>query len=163
MADGDNADYQLHGFPEAALRLQRALERNRRRIAADEGLSAIELRALFRIAAEPGITPKWLAARLALTTGAVTGISSRLVASSLIRRVEHPNDRRSIQLELTDLGVQVMDRIHEEFLAMVAAATTTTGDTDLAITTAALRRITDQITAALDSDPSQGEGGVHLA
>ncbi|MFB2583010.1 MarR family winged helix-turn-helix transcriptional regulator [Herbiconiux sp. P15] len=163
MADDEVAAYALSGFPQAALRLQRALDHNRARIAADEGVSPMELRALFRIAAEPGITPKRLAERLALTSGAVTGVSTRLVAASLIHRVEHPEDRRSIQLELTSHGVAVMDRIHEEFLAMVGAATTTTDAHDLAVTTEVLGRIADRILEALDQYPDHGDGSVHVA
>lgn len=151
MPEADSA-YELNGFPAAALAFQRALELNRHRIAESEGLSGIELRAFFRIAAQAGITPKELAILLTVTNGAVTGISDRLVAASLIRRVEHPKDRRSIRLELTELGVEVMDRIHDEFLTMVAAATTTTSASDLATTTESLRRITAQILAALSVD-----------
>lgn len=152
MTEREKSAYELDGFPEAALRLQRALERNRSRIAESEGLSGMELRAFFRVAGEGAITPKVLAERLGVTTGAVTGISSRLVAASLIRRVDHPDDRRSIHLELTQLGVEVMDRIHDQFLEMVAAATTTTDATELKITTDVLARITDRIAAALDGE-----------
>lgn len=165
MTESEKAAYVLDGFPEAALRLQRALERNRNRIAASEGLSGMELRAFFRVAGEGAITPKQLAQRLGVTTGAVTGISSRLVAASLVQRVDHPDDRRSIHLELTDLGIEVMDRIHDQFLEMVAAATTTTAESDLATTTEVLARIAERIATALDaetdgSEPVAGHGGL---
>ena len=152
MTESEKPAYGLEGFPEAAIRLQRALERNRHRISESQGLSAMELRALFRVAGERAITPKQLADRLGVTTGAVTGISSRLVAAALVRRVDHPNDRRSIHLELTELGVAAMDRIHDEFLAMVAAATTTTAQSDLSTTIEVIARITERITSALDAE-----------
>jgi MarR family 2-MHQ and catechol resistance regulon transcriptional repressor len=151
-ASAMSSAYELDGFPAASLAFQRALEANRHRIAESEGLSGMELRAFFRIASKSGITPKELAVRLSVTNGAVTGISDRLVTAALIRRVEHPNDRRSIQLELTELGVDVMDRIHDQFLQMIAEATTTTSPSDLETTTATLRRITEQINLALSLD-----------
>lgn len=152
MPEDDSSAYELDGFPAAALAFQRALEQNRHRIAETEGMSGIELRAFFRIASHAGITPKELAERLTVTSGAVTGISSRLVAASFVRRVEHPDDRRSIRLELTELGFEVMDRIQEDFLTMVAAATRTTSPSDLAVTTDTLRRVTEQIWIALNAD-----------
>ncbi|WKK71006.1 hypothetical protein Q0F99_15175 [Rathayibacter oskolensis] len=41
----------LDGFPDAAVRFFRALEAHRSRLAAEHGLSEIELRCLFRIGA----------------------------------------------------------------------------------------------------------------
>ena len=161
MPEAADRDYELDGFPAAALAFQRALELNRNRIAETEGMSGIELRAFFRVAANAGITPKELASRLGVTSGAVTGISTRLVEAALVRRVEHPDDRRSIQLELTERGFEVMDRIQEDFLTMVAAATGTTSPDDLAVTTATLRRVTAQILLALGASPSHAHAVTH--
>src|SRR5438270_13270964 len=94
----------LSGFPAAATEFVSALDANRRRIARDAGLSATELRALFHVARVVSITPKQLAAYLEMTTGAVTAIARSLVDAGLLRRVDHPDDRRSLYLELTDAG-----------------------------------------------------------
>ncbi|PRY66954.1 DNA-binding MarR family transcriptional regulator [Glaciihabitans tibetensis] len=121
----------LSGFPDAALRFFRVLEQNRRRVAFEHGLSEIELRAFFRVAAAGTITPKDLAFELSLTKGAITGVSTRLVAAGVLRRVEHPVDRRSLHLELTPAGHDEMRVMHEDFRAMLSSAGTQLTESDL--------------------------------
>ncbi|MEO5535747.1 MAG: MarR family transcriptional regulator [Pseudolysinimonas sp.] len=113
----------LDGFPAVAIRFVVALERNRVLIAQDHGLSASELRTMFYIAEHLRVTPKDLADHLGMTTGAITAISGRLVTVNLLHRVDHPKDRRSLYLQLTPHGDQVMAKIHEDFRTMIAAAT----------------------------------------
>lgn len=113
----------LDGFPAVAVRFVLALERNRELIASDHGLSASELRAMFYVGEFLSVTPKRLADHLEMTTGAITAISGRLVDIGLLHRVAHPNDRRSIYLQLTPRGDALMSQIHDEFRAMIAAST----------------------------------------
>jgi DNA-binding MarR family transcriptional regulator len=100
----------------------RALDSNRHRIAKQSGVTGSELRALSRVAEAGGITPKDLADSLEMTTGAVTAISNRLVRSGLLRRVDHPSDRRSVFLELTPSGDDLMQSIYVEFDEALAAS-----------------------------------------
>jgi len=123
-ADSEHTVHALEGFPAAAVRFVRALERNRELIARDHGVSASELGALFHIGEVGSTTPKELAHHMKMTTGAITAISSNLVSANLLHRVDHPSDRRSLYLQLTPHGHDVMARIHREFLDMVAASTT---------------------------------------
>lgn len=142
-------DYSLEAFPDAAVHLRQALDLNQRRIALSKGLSGMELRAFFRIAQSGSITPKVLAGQLSVTTGATTGIASRLVNADLIHRAERPNDRRSIHLELTEHGHTVMDEINSDFKTMVSAATRDVSAADLELTTQAIVTITRGIYVAL--------------
>lgn len=119
----ERSSHQLTGFPAAATTFVSALDGNRHRIARRAGVTGTELRALFHIARETSITPKDLAALLGITTGAVTAIGRRLVDLDLLRRVDHPDDRRSLYLELTTHGHDVMGQIHSEFNEMLAAST----------------------------------------
>ena len=139
----------LTGFPDAAIHFLRALEDNRQRVASDHGLSAIELRSLFRIAEAGALTPKQLAADLALTNGAITGISGRLVDSGMLQRVAHPNDRRSLYLELTPAGNSAMAEIHRDFISMVAEATSGLSAEDMDVAADSLRGVTAMIRARL--------------
>jgi len=116
--------HSLHGFPAAAIRFVRALERNREKIATDHGLSASDLRALFWIAEHASVTPKALAEHMEMTTGGITVITNRLVNQNLLHRSAHPNDRRSLYLELTPEGHVIMRTIHTDFRSMIAASTT---------------------------------------
>ncbi len=137
--------YALDSFPAAAIRFVRALERNRELIASDYGVSASELSALFHIAEVTSTTPKELAHHLQMTTGAITAISSRLVSANLIHRIDHPSDRRSLYLQLTPLGHDVMARIHSEFRAMIAASTTGLTAEQLESFEVSLRTVSEQI------------------
>ncbi|KAA9111500.1 MarR family winged helix-turn-helix transcriptional regulator [Microbacterium rhizomatis] len=123
MTDLEARSHRLDAFPAAAVRFSRALDRNRERIAEEEGLSASELRALFYIGEHISVTPKQLAEHMHVTTAAITFISRRLVEGDLLHRVDHPDDRRSIFLELTPRAHAVMERIHADFNTMVSSAT----------------------------------------
>ena len=123
MSTEAGQSHTLDGFPAAAVEFVNVMQHNREKIAKDAGLSATELRALFRVAAEVSVTPKQLAEYLDMTTAAITFISRRLVESDLLHRVDHPNDRRSLYLELTPLAHQMMLDIHRDFVALLEAAT----------------------------------------
>ena len=143
--DTHAASHTLTGFPDAATAFVSALEENRRRIAARAGLSATELRALFHVAQVVSITPKDLAAYLGMTTGAVTAISRRLVEVDLLQRVDHPADRRSLYLELSPHGHEVMTEIHRDFKAMLAESTGGLSPDDLDRFTTALRTVSAEV------------------
>lgn len=141
-----DAVYTLEGFPAAAIRFVRALERNRDLIASDHGVSPRELSALFHIGEVRSSTPKELASRLEVTTGAVTSISSKLVSANLVQRIDHPTDRRSFYLQLTPEGHNLMARIHREFLEMIAASTAGLTPQQVANFEASLHTVSEQIT-----------------
>jgi DNA-binding MarR family transcriptional regulator len=69
------------------------------------GLSMAKHSALSRLAesAEP-LTLSELAARLSCVRSNITQLVDRLEADGLVRRVDDPDDRRSIRAELTQLG-----------------------------------------------------------
>ncbi|MGZ8805049.1 MAG: MarR family winged helix-turn-helix transcriptional regulator [Microbacterium sp.] len=123
MTDQDGRSHQLDAFPAAAVRFARALDRNRERIAEEEGLSASELRALFYIGEHVSVTPKQLATHMHVTTAAITLISRRLVEIDMLHRIDHPDDRRSLFLALTPKAHAAMERIHSDFDDMVRGAT----------------------------------------
>jgi DNA-binding MarR family transcriptional regulator len=57
-----------------------------------------------------------------MTTGAVTAISNHLVELSMLTRVPHPHDRRSLLLVLTPAAQQTSERLHDEFQTLFAHA-----------------------------------------
>ncbi len=145
MATTDRPAHILQGFPAAAAEFVSALEANRRRIAADAGLNATELRALFHVARTVSITPKQLAVYLGMTTGAVTAISRRLVDIDLLHRVDHPDDRRSLYLELTPRGHEVMGVMHSEFNQMIAESTSRLTPKQLDQFSSTLRSVAEEV------------------
>jgi len=141
MSSEIGASHTLDGFPAAAVEFVNAMQRNRERIAEDAGLSASELRAMFRVAAVVSITPKELAAHLDMTTAAITFISRRLVEAGLLHRVAHPNDRRSLYLELTPLAHQMMFEVHRDFVALLEAVTSELGSVGVDRFSSSLRSV----------------------
>lgn len=137
--------HALDGFPAAAIRFVRALERNREKIAIDHGLSASDLRAMFWIAEQGTVTPKALATHMEMTTGGITAIANRLVQQNLLQRIAHPHDRRSLYLELSPDGHDMMRTIHSDFTGMIAASTTGLTDNELAAFEAALQVVADEV------------------
>jgi DNA-binding MarR family transcriptional regulator len=147
MNDHEQPSHTLTGFAAAATSFVSALDHNRHRIAQDAGVTGTELRALFRVAQSVSITPKELAGYLGMTTGAITAISRRLVDIGLFHRVDHPDDRRSLYLELTPRGHEVMQSIHHDFNAMLTASTTTLSPAELDAFTAALEAVAAEVRA----------------
>lgn len=127
------------------MRFARALDRNNERIAEDEGLSASELRTMFYIAEHVSVTPKQLSEHMRLTTAAVTFITRRLVDIGMLGRVDNPDDRRSILLELTPRAHAAMARIHSEFDGMIAKATSSLDADQLDAFTSALTVVATEI------------------
>lgn len=137
--------HELTGFPAAAVRFVRALERNREAIAIDRGLSPSEMRALFWIAERGTVRPKDLAEHMEMTTGGVTAIAQSLVQTGLLARTAHPSDRRSLHLELTDEGHEVMVEMHADFLGMIADSTSSLTSAQLVEFESALTTVADEV------------------
>ena len=139
------AAHTLDGFPAAAVVFLRALDSNRHRIARESGVTASELRALARVGEAGSITPKDLAESMEMTTGAVTAISTRLVEAELLRRVDHPSDRRSLFLELMPAGDEIMNQIYRDFDDAIAAATRAMPEVDLRAFSALLLSVAEEL------------------
>jgi len=135
----------LTGFPAAASAFVAALENNRQKIAREAGLTGSELRALFYVARVVSTTPKELALHLEMTTGAVTAISRRLVDIDLLHRVDHPEDRRSLYLELTNHGHNIMVQLHGDFKKMLAASTSSLNADELELFTVGLSSVATEV------------------
>jgi DNA-binding MarR family transcriptional regulator len=54
-------------------------------------------------------SPGWLAERAGLSTGAMTNRLDRLEEAGLVRRLPDPDDRRALQVELTDDGHRIWE------------------------------------------------------
>jgi DNA-binding MarR family transcriptional regulator len=93
----------------------------RMRVAAAQGLSIPEFDALSVVTfSTTPVTPKRLAEDLRMTTGAVTAMTDRLVANGLFVRRPHPTDRRSVHIELTPAGNEIVETIYRGFVRAFA-------------------------------------------
>jgi DNA-binding MarR family transcriptional regulator len=68
------------------------------------GLNRTDQRAMDVLDQEGGATPGRLAERMGLTSGAITTVLDRLESAGFVRRVRDEEDRRRIQVEVTDLA-----------------------------------------------------------
>ena len=137
--------HSLTGLTGATAEFLRALDSVRKSIADNAALSGTELRAMAQIAESHEVTPKQLATALEVTTGAVTAITTGLVARGLVSRSEHPSDRRSLVLTLTESGHDLMEINYRRFQDAIAAAAHSLDHATEATVVAALTELTEAL------------------
>jgi len=67
-------------------------------------------------------TPSLIAARVGLTAASTTALLDRLSGAQLVRRTGNPRDRRSVLVELTDLGRAAIEEMYTMFAIDIDAA-----------------------------------------
>ncbi|APE32730.1 MarR family transcriptional regulator [Nocardia mangyaensis] len=95
-------------------RLSRVLEQDLKRFFAGHGLEFWEfdvLATLRRSGGSTGLTAGALNRAAMVTSGAITNRIDRLETKQLVRRCPSPGDRRSILVQLTDEGRELVDRL----------------------------------------------------
>lgn len=75
------------------------------------GLTTAQLRVLFLVRNDPGVTAGELATRLSVTPPTISGIVDRLVKLGLIRREDDESDRRLVRNQLTEAGESACSRL----------------------------------------------------
>lgn len=131
----------------AVLRINSIFRRIRRRMdqtLADHGLSYEEWSLLGHLK-RPGppyaSTPGKLADMQGLSSGAMTNRLDRLEEAGLVRRRPNSDDRRSLQVELTDKGQKLwLETVHAQ-AAKEAAISAALGKRELAQLNALLRKV----------------------
>jgi DNA-binding MarR family transcriptional regulator len=77
----------------------------------DQQLSPPQLRMLVLIQAHPRTNLTALAGWMEVHPSSATRICDRLVQAGLVTRTAHESDRRNVQLDLTDAGRALLDRV----------------------------------------------------
>lgn len=103
--NGNTADRALAAYRA----LLQAGVRYRLGVAEHFGVNWTEIQAVNHLLMEPQLSQTELAQRLGITSGASTALIDRLERARMVRRTPHPGDRRRLRIELTDLGVKLMD------------------------------------------------------
>lgn len=101
-----------HELAEAVARLRRAMRRAARSADPNHALSVAQLELLSAVGEHPGIRPGQLAKQLHLAPNSVTTLVNGLHAAALITRSRNPDDRRTVELNLTPGGVAAVRRWH---------------------------------------------------
>jgi DNA-binding MarR family transcriptional regulator len=88
----------------------RAVDLHSRQLFEEHGLTGPQLATLREIAEAGRLSPAAIATRVHLSRPTVTGIAARLLKRGLVARTISAEDRRSVELSLTDLGRAVLAR-----------------------------------------------------
>jgi len=120
-------DLRVEGIVDRIMGIQRRLRRMLDETLEEHGLSYGEWSVLSSLTWAPDNrrTAGELAAKVELSSAAMTNRLDRLEGAGLIRRVPDPNDRRAVQVELTQEGHALYERAVEAQAAkesIVAAA-----------------------------------------
>ncbi|MFE1595167.1 MarR family winged helix-turn-helix transcriptional regulator [Nocardia sp. NPDC058705] len=116
-------------------RISRVLEQELKQFFAGHGLERWEfdvLATLRRSGGEVGLTAGALNRAAMITSGAITNRIDRLAAKNLVRRVPSPDDRRSIFVQLTAEGRELVDRLLPLHVANEQRLLAALGSTDRA-------------------------------
>jgi DNA-binding MarR family transcriptional regulator len=110
--DLPDLDLEVEGIVDRIQYLQRHLRRAMEETLAEHGLTHGEWSVLGHLRRTEGgrQTPGHLARRSDLSTGAMTNRLDRLEQAGLVTRVPDPDDRRSVQVELTRAGHEAWER-----------------------------------------------------
>ncbi|WP_230207643.1 MarR family winged helix-turn-helix transcriptional regulator [Microlunatus sp. Gsoil 973] len=85
-------------------RLRRVMRRAARSADPGNALSVAQLELLSAVSENPGARPSQIARHLHLAPNSVTTLVNGLTTLGLITRSSNPDDRRTVQLTLTDTG-----------------------------------------------------------
>lgn len=80
---------------------------------AELGLTMTQLRVLFMVRTEEGVSAGSLADNLGVTPSTLTRIMDRLVANRLVRRDTDESDRRLVRHHLTQTGRRTVDELEK--------------------------------------------------
>lgn len=123
------------------------------RVVARHGLTrgTFDVISALRRAGPPyALTPKQLTESLLISGPGMTGRLDKLEQLSLIVRLPEPNDRRSLKIQLTQRGVDLVDEIIPHFVAAQWHLVAELGSRDSATLIALLHRAAEILFAAID-------------
>lgn len=94
----------------ALRRILRATEQFGRALAQASGLTAAQFRVLQLVAETGATTAKQIALRMGITQATVTSLVDKLVSHHLVTREKSDQDRRMIDIRITETWRDVLDR-----------------------------------------------------
>jgi len=109
----------LRELTRAVRGLSAGADRYRRAVGHLLGLSNSAVLAMSHLHLRGPLTPRTLATDLALTTGSITALVDRLCAVGYAERNAHPNDRRSLLVQLTAKGQRALSEGYDAADAML--------------------------------------------
>ncbi len=102
-----------HELLEVHTRLMTVLRRRQKLTWVQDDLTMAQLKVLVRLYAEGPCPAGHLAEELGVSRPAVTGFVDRLEGKGLVRRRQHPSDRRALMIELTEEGSGRVEAVYD--------------------------------------------------
>jgi len=96
------------GILAALRRIIRAIDLYSRQLMDEHGLTGPQFATLQEVVRVGSPLPSELARALQVSQPTMTGILDRLEKRGFVRRVRHGDDRRSVQIHITDVGRQML-------------------------------------------------------
>ena len=140
-----NGEFVLHEA--AAALMRRAVQAISKDIDGqlrEHGLTLVQRRALTLLSERQAVTPGDVSLALDVDAGATTRLLHRLAAKGMCRRYRGNGDRRQVQLEITDLGLSVLEMTQGIVSGVLVEWFSDVGGNDLEI----VRRVLSTILAA---------------
>ncbi len=136
------------------IRLGGILERELGKLSQAHGISSgqFQVLAALRRRFPQRASPSDLSRIAILTTGTMTVLLDRLEDKGLVRRLPDPNDRRRLEVELTEEGMALIDRALDERIARLNALTAMMDADDCSAAARTLRHLL----AAIDDSAASG-------
>jgi len=108
----------------AVLAASAALLRESERLLRPHGLTAAQFNVLRILADEPeGLSQRALGDRLVVDRSSMTGLLDRMEKAGMVRRTDHPEDRRVYQVRLTPTGRALWEKAEPHYVAAVRQVT----------------------------------------
>lgn len=136
-------------------RLLTRLDPGRLEAWADLGLTMTQLRLLFLLRMEDGLSAGAIADRLGVTPSTLTRIMDRLVRHDLVRREEDCNDRRLVRHRLTDEARRTIEEMERFGRARMDRILARFSSQDLDRVVLALRDLSDALDATEAEETSR--------
>ncbi|HEX4831257.1 MAG TPA: MarR family transcriptional regulator [Trebonia sp.] len=153
----EGAAARADGLAEGIARLRRALRRGARVADPRNTLAVAQLELLGALAEQPAARPGQLARRLNMRPNTVTTIVNALAGRGMVARVTAEDDRRAVELTVTEAGQQAVLAWHATNAAVLNLALSTLPAREQRALAAAVPALND-LAAAIDRLADNGAG-----
>jgi len=119
------------------------------------GLPVAQFRMLVYIRRNPGTSLSALADHLGTTLPAASQLVDRLVQAGLVSKVKHAEERRRLELRLTELGVTTLGETDQETRAWLCRALSNLDSEQLERIEVSLRQVRAALVAPGPRDPAR--------
>lgn len=154
---GQDVFFESYGFRilKALRRIIRAVDVHSHKLQRDFKVTAPQLICLYSLVQEEPMMLSTLAKRVSLGASTVNGIVDRLEVRGLVKRQRSDNDRRAVNIQVTDAGIELVRKAPSLLQDRLSAALRRLPELEQATIALSLERIVDLMEAGdLSTSPN---------